>query len=66
MMPAKMQALFAWNPIYAHIAYFRSIAIDGAIPGLTAHLVLLVWGIVAVAVGYLVYRHSDERFMYYV
>ena len=66
MLPEKMQALFAWNPIYAHIAYFRSIAIDGAIPGLTAHLVLLAWGVGAVAVGYLVYRHSDERFMYYV
>lgn len=66
MLPAKLQMLLAWNPLYSHIAYFRDVTIDGVIPSLQAHLILLVWGLIALEVGLLVYRHSQERFMYYV
>lgn len=66
MLPAKFQMFFAWNPIYRHISYFREITIDGVIPSLQTHLVLLVWGLIAIEVGLLVYRHNEERFMYYV
>ena len=64
--PPDMQVIFACNPVYLHIAYFREIVLSDAIPSLAAHLTLLGFAAASVAVGMFMYKRYNTRFLYYV
>lgn len=64
--PPKMQIIFACNPVYRHIAYFREIVLGGAVPSLQTHLVLAGFAAVALLVGMFMYKRYNTRFLYYV
>ena len=65
-MPPRMQLLFACNPIYRHIAYFREIVLAGSVPSLETHLTLAGFAVVSLAVGAWMYRRYNTKFLYYV
>ena len=65
-MPPRMQLLFACNPVYRHIAYFREVVLAGTVPSLSTHMVLAAFAIGAFAAGAWMYRHYNTRFLYYV
>ena len=64
--PAKVQLVFACNPVYRHIAYSREIVLAGTVPSFEAHLMLLGWAVAALLAGALMYKHYNTRFLYYV
>ncbi len=64
--PATIQRLFLLNPVYVFIKYFRVIVIDGNIPSLSFHLLLLFWALAALLIGGTLYKKNNQRFMYYV
>ncbi len=64
--PSRMQIVFACNPLYRHIAYFREIVLAGAVPSLSTHLVLAGFAIAAMSIGMFMYKHYNTRFLYYV
>lgn len=66
IVPEKYRFIFICNPVYQHIAYFREITIDGSIPSLAHHAILLGSAIVSLFVGLWVYRRNDKEFLYYV
>lgn len=65
MSPA-IQRVFAFNPVYRHIAYVREIVLGGAIPSLATHLVLAGFALAAFLVGAFMYKRYNTRFLYYV
>ena len=65
MSPA-IQAVFAINPVYRHIAYVREIVLNGAIPSLATHLTLAGFALAAFLVGAFMYKRYNTRFLYYV
>jgi ABC-2 type transport system permease protein len=64
--PAKLQRVFAFNPIYRHIEYFRSIVLDGVVPPLETHLVLAAFSLTVLFAGFYMYKHYNTKFLYYV
>lgn len=64
--PARIQRLFLFNPIYCNIKYVRVCVIDGHLPSSAFHALLLLYGIVAVLIGGLVYKKYNQKFLYYV
>jgi len=62
----KMQLVFACNPVYRHIAYFREIVLGGTVPSLEAHLVLAGVAALAVMIGAFIYCKNNTKFLYYV
>ena len=62
----KLQSVFAFNPVYRHIAYFREVVINGVIPSWQTHFVLLSFAGIALFLGGWIYRHYNTRFLYYV
>lgn len=64
--PPKVKLVFALNPVYRHIAYFREIVIGGTIPTLETHLTLLGFAVASLLAGSLMYKHYNTRFLYYV
>lgn len=64
--PDNIQKLFYINPIYLYIRYFRKIVIFGEIPQLSFHLLMLAEALFVFALGSLMYRKYNLRFLYYV
>ena len=64
--PAKMQRVFDFNPIYRHVAYFREVVLQGAIPSLSTHLVLAAFAFSVLFIGAFMYKRYNTRFLYYV
>ena len=65
-LPPRLQTVFAFNPVYRHIAYFREVVLDGAVPGWETHLTLLGVAALALFVGGWMYKRYNTKFLYYV
>ena len=61
-----VQNLFLLNPIYLFIRYFRKIVIDGAIPTIWFHLLMLAYVLIVLLLGGWMYKKYNSRFLYYV
>ncbi len=58
--------LFYINPIYTFIYYWRSIVIDGVIPSLNIHLLLVFDVLVVFGLGSWMYKKFNTEFLYYL
>ena len=65
-MSPRIQAVFAFNPVYRHIAYMREVVLAGSIPSLTTHLTLAGFALAAFLIGAFTYKRYNTRFLYYV
>ena len=63
---SSVQRVFLANPVYLFIKYFRNIIIDGAIPSLQFHLLMLFETVILVFLGCLMYKKNNTKFLYYV
>ena len=64
--PQNMQLVFACNPVYRHIAYFREIVLNGNVPSWEAHSVLVGCALISLLVGMFMYKRYNTKFLYYV
>ncbi len=64
--PERIQAAFYANPVFVYIKYFRCIVIDGEIPSSLLNLLAIGYAAVFLAVGILVYKKCNRKFLYYV
>lgn len=64
--PEDIQNMFLINPVYLHIRYFRQIVIDGEIPALWFHLLILGYVLLVLLIGCWMYKKYNHRFLYYV
>lgn len=61
-----VQNLFLLNPVYLFIRYFRKIVIDATIPSVWFHLLMLADVVIAMGIGYRMYKKNNTKFLYYV
>lgn len=61
-----IQRLFLCNPVYCAIKYVRTVVLNGSIPSVQFHLLLLLYALAALAVGGLIYKKKNHEFLYYV
>ena len=64
--PMLAQQAFHLNPVYLFISYFRKIVINGTIPSLWFHLLMLADVVIVMAFGCWMYKKYNHRFLYYV
>ena len=64
--PESQQKFFYMNPIYLYIRYFRKVVLDQVIPLPSFHLLMAGEALLMLALGCLMYRKYNLRFMYYV
>lgn len=65
-LPETTQMVFAFNPVYRHIVYFRDIVLTGTIPSLMSHLILAGCAVFSLSVGMFIYKRYNTKFLYYV
>lgn len=63
--PPQVQRLFLLNPVYCNIKYFRVVAIDGAVPSVSYHVLLAFYAAVFLALGCWIYKKKNHEFVYY-
>ena len=64
--PGWIQRLFLLNPVYCNIKYVRVAVLEGHLPSLSFHVLLLAYGLGALLTGCLIYKRYNHKFLYYV
>ena len=64
--PDWVRRLFLLNPVYCNIKYLRVIVLDGNLPSLGFHGLLLLYGVLALVIGGVIYKTQNHKFLYYV
>ncbi len=59
------QKLFHINPMYVYIKYFRLIVIDATVPSIWMHLLAIGYAVLAFAIGAIIYKKNNHKFLYY-
>ena len=62
----QVQQMFLLNPVYLCILYFRQVVIHGEIPSLMLHALIMLYTLLAVGIGALIYQKYDHKFLYYI
>ncbi len=62
----EVQRIFLLNPVYCAIKYVRVVTIDGIIPDMQLHILLMLYGLAAIVIGSLIYKKKNHMFLYYV
>lgn len=66
ILPDWMLIVIQFNPMYHYVTYFREIALWGSTPGLTENLLCILFGVVTLLVGYIVFARQQKKFILYV
>lgn len=66
LLPEWAVPIMQMNPMYHFVTYFRSITLSGTIPGLGENLLCFIMGLVALLVGFLIFRKTEKKFILYV
>ena len=66
ILPSWMQTIMNFNPMYHYVTYFRNIALYGATPTLEENLICLVMAIVPLAIGFIIFKKSESKFILHV
>ncbi len=61
-----VQKLFLLNPVYVYIKYFRTVVLHGTIPSLQYHALAVGYALAAFAIGALIYKKNNHKFLYYI
>ena len=66
ILPEWMQRAEAFNPMYHYVAYFRDIAMNHIVPEVGEQLICLGMAVITFAIGFLVFRVTQKKFILYV
>lgn len=66
IIPAQFLGVYRCNPMYQFITFIRTIMIDGVSPDPMAYIGCLLWGAGTLALGLLVFKKKQDRFVYYL
>lgn len=64
--PLESQRLFLLNPLYVFIRYFRWVVLDGGIPDLSLHLLIIADALAVLGAGLLACKKYSGKLLYHV
>lgn len=66
ILPADVRGTLEWNPVYHIITFFRSLILNGQIPGPDVWLLCLLVSTGTFAVGLLIFKKLQHNFILYI
>ena len=66
ILPEWAMPIMQYNPMYHYVTYFRDLILNGTVPGLQENLLCLGMAVVAFAVGLLIFKKTEKKFILYV
>ena len=62
----RMFQIIHFNPMFHFVSYFRSLALDGNIPGLWSNVICLGFALVSLCLGLYVTVDKQDRYILYL
>lgn len=62
----EVRMLFYLNPIYCYIRFFRIAVIDGVLPPVWLTGLCVLYALLSISAGALIYKKKNHQFLYYV
>ena len=66
ILPEWAMPIMQYNPMYHYVTYFRDLILNGTVPGLQENLLCLGMAVVAFAIGLLIFKKTEKKFILYV
>lgn len=66
IIPAKLQFLFEFNPLYQYLTATRSIVLYGQCPSALNLILCVAYAFIAMLVGCIVFKKNQDKFIYYI
>ena len=66
ILPEWMIAFETFNPMYHYVTYFRDIVLWNTMPGVKENAICLIMALVTFAIGLLIFKKSEKKFILYV
>ena len=66
IIPAKLLTLYHMNPMYQYITFARICIIDGVSPAPMAYLWCMISSVVVLALGVVVFKKNQDKFVLYL
>lgn len=66
LLPPSLITAMEFNPMYQYITYFRDIMMNGITPSLEQNLICIGMAVVTFAIGFIVFRKTEHKFILYV
>ena len=66
VLPDWMMPIMELNPMYHYVTYFRDLLLNGTVPGVGENLLCFGMAAITFAVGLLIFKKSEKKFILYV
>lgn len=66
ILPASLQSLFKFNPLYQFISAVRSIVLYGQRPSITSIVMMTFISFITMFIGTIVFKKNQDKFIYYI
>ena len=66
ILPAKLQVLFQFNPLYQFLTAVRQIVLYGTCPSIQTLGLLALIGIGTLGIGAFIFKKNQDKFIYYI
>ena len=66
IIPAKLQFLFQFNPLYQYLTATRTIVLYGQCPTALNLILCVTYALIALLVGCVVFKKNQDKFIYYI
>lgn len=66
ILPGWAMQIMQWNPMYYYVSYFREIMLYGTTPGLYETLLCVVFAVVTLIIGIVVFQKLQKKFILHV
>ena len=66
LLPDWMQRAEFYNPMYHYVTYFRDIVMYGQMPGIGENCVCAIMALITFAIGFFVFRRTENKFILFV
>ncbi len=62
----SLNKILMFNPVYTYISYFREVVLEGILPSWQHHALCIGFAVGTVAIGTLIYKKMNHKFLYYI
>lgn len=66
ILPDWAMPIMQYNPMYHYVSYFRDLILSGTVPGLQENLLCLGMAVATFAIGLLIFKKTEKKFILYV
>lgn len=66
ILPEFILNIMNLNPMFYYVEYFRDVLMYGTVPNLTAHLMCIIYAFLFLALGLIIFKKQQDKFILYI